>query len=577
MKRIIITIVIVFGGLNLFAQTPWDDLDFSTFRHENKQVPRHNYNDEFYDYVTGASDPQLYQKVNDAVNKAPNGVRIETSPYSTTSSSSRHVSQQQAQQMKKAQYEANHRAWQEQRRAQQAQAAEEARIRKEREEQRKREDKQRRYVQARDMDLQISAGHYQRQHNQITYNVTEGYERTMKYQPEGSQQLQSQYIPSSDKPTYDIAAIISKSGGGTPVSLAQPISSLRIQYTDYELERLKSWKIVKPQNSKIPDDNKNGKIWDEMRSKLDESQIQGIAYAMKATNVISVEVIDSLGNITTVKQGMLPTAMGINNKGNYVFEAISNPYCINEEHFDRIYEVSPNGVLTYITLDEHFFDDENIIKMIREGRFNDELFNSLKINNLIKIEGGATSWKDLKGASPEKLKNLLPQIKAVFKMNLFDNSSTVKGKVVYYVPESSNMNLVFQLKDPTHSTLFGGFGGEVSAGGKGEVKISYGTNKWFTKPPQKKAEDDKESDHWLPEMKAGVTTTEAKAYIEGGSIKKVGNQFIQCTGTAQVKGSVELDYITVTTLNPFRGNGTVGWSCKIITTPTDQFPTNNNK
>ena len=342
---------------------------------------------------------------------------------------------------------------------------------------------------------------------------------------------------------------------------------MHIQYTDYEKEWLKYMKRIElPTKKERP--SKDGKIWDKMRNTLDETQIQGIAYAMKSTNVRNVERFDGDGNIVTEKEGVLPTAMGINNKGNYVFESVSDPDFDKKEHFDRIYEVTPNGTLTYIALDEHFFDDDNIIKMVREGRLSDELKHSVDV----KFEGGSISLKDLKDATPEKVRNLLPEIKAEFKMNLFDNSTTAQGKIMHFFPESNIVNNVIQIKDPTHSSFSIGGGGEVSGGPKGEIRIGYGTNKWFTKPNEKQSKEEK-GKHWLPDMKAGVTTAEAQAYFEVGQIKRVGNQFIQCDGTVEAKGSTELDYITATTLDPFRGNATIGWSCKIITTPESQIPT----
>lgn len=163
----------------------------------------------YYDnYIMSPPDPQLMQKVSNAVKQAPRGVRFENSSYSQTHPSSNHVSYQQSQQIKKAQRDAEHRAWIEQRRLQQ----EQIRRQKEWEEQRKKEERQRRYVQGRDRELQNSAEHYQQQHNQISYNVTEGYERTMSYQPAGTEKLMSQYIPSSTASTYDISSVIAKNG-----------------------------------------------------------------------------------------------------------------------------------------------------------------------------------------------------------------------------------------------------------------------------------------------------------------------------------------------------------------------------
>lgn len=503
-------------------------------------------------------NPQLYQKVSNAVSQAKGGIRIETSSSTRTTNTSNHITQQQAQQIKKANKDAEHRAWLEQRRQAEAIAEKQRRI----EEQRKREEQQRRYDNIRYSELQRTAAHYDQEQAKIAYRATEGRDFMYNYQPSGTEKIQSEYIPSQTKTTYDIASIISKSGN-KPIVLNGNEYYKSSSNWDEMLLRTMKW-IELPRKREYT--SKNGRIWDEMRSKFDETQIQGIANAMKSTNIQTIEQLDENGNMTTKKVGVLPTALGINDKGNYIFEAVLGYG--DEQRYDRVYSVSPDGVLTYATFEEHYFEDENIIKMVREGTFNDELKDSFKV----KVEGGSLGLKDLKGESPKKLRNLLPQIKAEFKMNLFDNSSTVNAKWMYFAPESSIANTVIQMKDPTHSSFTVGMGGELSGGGKGEIKIGYGTNKWFTKPAEKSSDEDKEK-HWRPKVKAGVTTAEAKAYVEAGSIKKVGKQFIQCNGTIQVKGSLELDYKTAINRNPLRGDNTVGWSCKIITTPEDQFPT----
>lgn len=471
MKRVfVLTILFYIGHFPLMnAQSLNDGMYNNQWENErdaiNQEVIEKQrwQNDYYYEYLRNQQyNSQLYQKVNTAVNQAKGGIRIETSSYPPTSSSSKHTTNQQAQQMKKAQYEANHRAWQEQRRAQQAQAAEEARIRKKREEQRKREDKQRRYVQARDMDLQISAGHYQRQHNQITYNVTEGYERTMNYQPEGSQQLQSQYIPSSDKPTYDIAAIISKSGGGTPVSLAQPISSLRIQYTDYELERekelIRSIRSMEPQNplftpsveeETFTHSTEEEKLkWNEFQEDLVPSHSAALNYFLTNDKAI-------------------PQLYSINNKGEFVFEANNK---------NKAFVISPDGLsLTIYTFEEHFWDDDNIINKIKNEDFKEFYNESFEFDypTLNSIKSEKIKFEDLKDMSPDKLKKLLPQIKAKMKMTIVDNSSTLSYQRYSFCPQTIRGSLAALLTDSyINETEVKSIKGQLSGGGKAEANIN---------------------------------------------------------------------------------------------------------
>ena len=271
--------------------------------------------------------------------------------------------------------------------------------------------------------------------------------------------------------------------------------------------------------------SKDGEIWDEMRSKFDEIQIQGIANAMKSTN-----------------NGQLPLALGVNDRGDYIFESLPSEADLGDYgHYDRVYSVSPDGVLTYATFDEHFFNDDNIIEMIQNG----------EIKNLIKWDkkiGNSFNLTDLKN-HPEKLE----EIKAELKLSLFDNTSTIEVKRIWFVAKDSAANVL----TPDNSSYYIGIGGGMSSGLKATAKV--GVSAALTNP------------HFKPTFSAGITATEVKAVGQFGTIQKIGNQFLQCDRTFQLKGSTNIDYRLYKILS-IKGGYSLG--CKIITTPENKFPSN---
>lgn len=375
-------------------------------------------NDYYYDYLRyNQYNPQTYQKVSDVVNKAQNGVRIEVSPNSQYSSSANRYSYSQAQHIKKANRAAEHRAWQEQRRVQLLQEAEQARLLREMEIQRKKEEKQRRYIHARDMDLQSSAGHYQRQHDQITYNVAEGYERTMNYQPEGTERIESQYIPSPSVSTYSVAAIVSKSGRA-PIQLSLT-GNETVKSTDYELEyekelarSLKSMELRQPVFSLSSEE----KQWAELLRQLSTSHSSALNHFL------------AKGNLT-------PSLITINHNKEYVF---------GNETETELFVVSPDGnTMTIYSFEEHYWDDDNLIQKIRQ----DGLKQFFKDSYVFNSKGGTVQYKDLKNMLPENITKFLPQIKTAMKLKIADNSTTMSYQRYQFAPQNVTGSLASLLTD----------------------------------------------------------------------------------------------------------------------------------
>lgn len=234
-RKHILLIAFVYGQILLQAQVMIDVNEQEIRAREIEQMDRER--DERINEYIGEQNRRLEQQLNSireinwekligqnntTVTKptTSNGVRIITSSCSNKSSSSNHVSYQQAQQIKKAQRDAQHRAWLEQKRQAEAQAAERRRL----EEQRRREEEERRrqirYEKLYDSEMQRTAQHAAQQQAKIAFRATEGRDFMYNYQFKGTEQLESGYIPSTDKSTYSVAAIVSKSGS-KPIALGE--------------------------------------------------------------------------------------------------------------------------------------------------------------------------------------------------------------------------------------------------------------------------------------------------------------------------------------------------------------------
>ena len=146
------------------------------------------------------------------------GIQIVNDGYDKSLQERRQAAARQKakEQAEKAQHEADHQQWLAQKQAADAAAAERRRLRLERE----RIEQQRRYNEALANEYRSNANHYNRLHNDVDYKATEGYERMVNTQPEGTEQMQSGYMPSSIHiKKADIQSVVSKHSSGKTVSL----------------------------------------------------------------------------------------------------------------------------------------------------------------------------------------------------------------------------------------------------------------------------------------------------------------------------------------------------------------------
>ncbi len=376
--------------------------------------------------------------------------------------------QKAKEQAKKAQREAEHQQWLAQKRAAQAAAAERERQRRERE----RIEQERRYKKALTEEYQRSAAHYSNMHAGVDYKATEGYERMYYTQPEGTERMQSSYVPSSiNVGKADIAYIVSKHSSGHTVSLTMSGNEhSSLNSSDYE-KALDDY-FFSHQVKELPAQKPFDKTWSELLSKWDGGQKAYMEYLLESGN-----------------GGKMPYLMGKNKYGNYVFEA-------NDKN--KLFVVSEDGaVLKIVEYENHSISDENLIKKIKEEGWSMDLVKSKDIE----VKGGyidlykeSLDWKDgskvtysekekdngeletkteikkeeksdvksLKDLEDEDLYKMLPEIRKKYELSLFDNSSKMEGQI-YTVSKQNDIAY-----GVTTSAVLGGKG-SVTGGQKSEI------------------------------------------------------------------------------------------------------------
>lgn len=355
----------------------------------------------------------------------------------TTSRSKRRSSSSQTrQQANKAQRAAEHRAWLEERNASISAAAARAEEERLRREERERQEQQKRYNEALVKEYKRSEAQYMRMHSEVNYKATEGFTQMMNTQPTGTERIRSEYVPSNtsqSKPS--IASIVGTSRANSLIRLTgNEHSSL-----DSDYDKAMTRYFMENQIGPLPKVEIPG-LWKEMTSHLDSGQIAVVQYLMSEYN-----------------GEQMPTIIGVNDHGEYLLESSNGSvFC----------KVSPNGSLQILHLEEHFWEDNNIIEKIKDGGLIPYLSESFKFKY---NKGGTLGLEDLKEFEIEKLKKLLPQIKAEIKMSMFDNSSKLSWKGYAIRPESN----VFP---GVKVTGFGGLEAAFTAGPKASVHGDISVN-----------------------------------------------------------------------------------------------------
>ena len=565
MKNYCFIIILLFAStFPIFGQSLYDGMYSEEWKKErdaiaNGNTERQRWQDDYYYQQIMLQQQQqrnieIERKVREATTRAQQGIQFSTD-NSTVRTPSSYASKQKAQaQMKKAQREVEHQQWLEQKRAAQAAAAERERQRIERE----RIEQQRRYNEALANEYRSSAAHYNRLHNDVDYKATEGYERMIYTQPEGTERMQSGYMPSSIHiQKADIQSVVSKHSSGKTVSLTLNGNEHSTLNSDWEQYMDKMFTMERIEFKHINFDNKTGRYFDEFKEKLDDGQLQMLLYYMKSNNIQEVTYETDEGTFIK-KAGVMPSAVGKNNDGKYIFEANDG---------NRLFIVSENGRhLQIYTFEQHFWEDENIVKLIQQDGLKNYCKESFKIK-------GVPSLNELKDLTYEEIVTRIPEIKAEMKMNILDNSDKINYQYRYLAPMDKNM--------PIGNTVVGA-SAEISGGGKIEATASVGVTdiakatidqmyEKSTGTTDNKTDDDTKYGS-APDI--NYTAAQAAASVTVGKVRKRGDKYILCTGEISASAKYTIDYKTLATLNPFRGKFKVsGLKCKNITTPVSEIPT----
>jgi|GEM_PF-3744270 len=506
-------------------------------------------------------DYDLEKRLKDAVNRQnrasnTSGLQIEYStPTQSRGTSTSRTTYSQSEQMKKARDAAAHQQWLEKKRIASEAAAERRRL----EEQRKREEQERRYQREYTRQMQQLERQYDQKHAKVEYQAHEGFYNMMNYQPEGTEIMESQYIPSTRTTSQaDVGSIISKSKRN-----AQHVIRLN---GDEHYKSTSSWdeamsrmfaedmKTLEERMKAVPEyKSYSGEVYDQIREKLDDVQRRELAFYLKLFN--TKEIVEEKEDGDVIKQvGAFPEAIGTTSTGQYVFES---------EDGKRVFRLSENCQhLQILTFDEHFFKDENIIAQIKKDGLKEYLGESFNLNELMPKVEMSLGKNILKEMKDEDIKKIMPKLKTGIKLNLLDNSSKIKYQYVYIAPKEKL------------SVTYHTFGGsiELLAGGKADVSIGAET-------------DSKATPKLAFKGSAGAKASffGGGLAVEVGNAAKVGEQYYMCTrkiklngdvGFAAKKGSGSLE----TNVLPLVSLGleTKGYECENITSNVEDMPTKKN-
>lgn len=427
---------------------------------------------------------EMERKVREAAARAQQGSQTGHKNSSNGSGKSYTSSARVKKQQKKARREAEHRQWLAERDAARAAAAARAAEERRRREEREREDRRKRYNEALLREYQRTEATYMRMHSEVNHKATIGFQQMMNAQPIGTERIRSQYVASQSatmKPS--VSSIVSHSYGGSVIALTgHERSSLNGSDYDKALERyLQENKIGALPSVELP------YYWGELDKYLDSGQVIAIRYLMLKNNGMK-----------------MPDTLATNNKGEYLFQSSDSL---------TVFKVTSEGTLQILRLENHFWEDDNIIKKIKENGLKKYFSDSFKFSY---NKGGSYSLRELSEKDSISLKRMLPQVKAEIKMSLFNNNSKLSWKEF----------MISQEKNVLPGVMVSGIaGGEINliAGPKAEVDVSGGIN----------AEN-----HVTASASAKTSVLGGSAGLEIGSVIKLGNRYYMSMGSA--KGSVEI-------------------------------------
>lgn len=393
--------------------------------------------------------------------------------------------------------------------------------------------------------------------------------------PDGS----TKYIKNADLlkvigQTNRIPGAFILSSNSMPITMMQPESGVYVPpiYDAYA-------KLLKSEEEKrqreLEWEQKEAKAWDEIRSKLDDENYHLLAYILKSNN-----------------GGERPKFLRVTDSGRYVFESSdgNNVFSVSKDAND----------INSLTFKEHSWNDDNIIKAIQEKSFKDVIDERFEFEikggklDILEVENGKISFKDLENLSPDKLRKLLPQIKGEIKLKLIDNSSELSYEYMHlfdsHISAGGKLTLSSGIKDD-----IGGSATLTSEKAEKATMTSNGNDYYVGTTSTERNEIIKEkekSEKWFGPLKIEGNAELKISSLEGtgkvGVVKKIGNNYFYCSGELNLEGGTRIDKNIISSKPSAQKRGSAGElalliiyvkgdvggiQCKNITNSIDNIPT----
>lgn len=365
--------------------------------------------------------------------------------------------------------------------------------------------------------------YYSGLHSKVDNNATVGYEKMVNTKPQGTEPIKSGYVPAARPLTSsDIVNVIPRSRRSSTTTIrlldkhAVPNTGQPVYYDfDAVFECLKSDENRQRQY-KLKDSTENA-IWTSLRSKWDGGQWAAMEYIMKeyaSPDIIEIEDKNGAPKEKMIKA--LPNAIGISPDGSYVFGDDNHVFMVSED----------GRHLTVATFDSKDWSDDNIIKKIKDGGITEYCKESFSLSS----EFGELSLKDLKEWKPEKLNELMPQIKAELKLSLLNNSDKIDYQYYYIPPQSKTVAAAGNVWGvPLGANVVVGHNMTTEYGGK----ITAGANATFSPNVTVKEGDIKGGIQAEAEFSIGASVGSIEHGATLGSVIQLGDKYYLVSGQAK--------------------------------------------
>ncbi len=313
--------------------------------------------------------------------------------------------------------------------------------------------------------------------------------------------------------------VFTLSSNAMPITMIQPESGVYsppIHDAYAEMKRIEEER----RQRQLELEQKEMKIWDEIKSKLDDVNYAQLCYILQYNN-----------------GDERPKFLGITDSGRYIFESTdgNNVFSVSKDAHD----------IQTLTFEEHSWNDENIIRAIQEKSFKEVIDDRFEFEfkggklDFLDTKDGKITFGDLDNFSPDKLRQLLPYIKGEIKLKLFDNSNKWSYEYTHltdnHLSYGGTVDVQSGLKDNISASIkvdATGEKSELSSDGKPYFSGSTSTVKDGISLGPKKIKGN---------AAAEIEVASAKIMGKGGYTQKMGDNFFYCSGGIELKGGIKID------------------------------------